>query len=398
MNHPKGKPWSRTTRYVSFALVVAAIIWFLWVIRGMIGPLVIACLLAYVLNPIVAYVNSWSKLPRKWVVTLVYVLIIGTLTILTITFAPVTVEQTQGLTDELQIVQQQLIVALNQQAQNIGVDVTFDEMFGDLENLLSSSLSPDQVLRVLQASSQNLAWILIILVTTFYLLQDWHRLREWIIDKAPDDYRADVRRLYGEIKDTWQAYLWGQLTLMTIIGILSGIGAAAVGLQGSAVILGILAGVLDVIPSAGPAVAMAIATAVAWFQGPPDYLQLSNLWFMLLVLSIFAAIQTIENIWLRPRIMGHSLRLHPGVVFVAVMGSLALGGILIALLIIPVIGTLGIIGSYLRARIFGQEPWPEDKQLEQANSLLQSEPENTVIEHPVEVAAQVHPLPEEMTQ
>ncbi|MCB0033058.1 MAG: AI-2E family transporter [Anaerolineales bacterium] len=397
MNHPKGKPWSRTTRYVSFALVVAAIIWFLWVIRGMIGPLVIACLLAYVLNPIIAYVNSWSKLPRKWVVTLVYILIIGTLTVLAITFAPVTVEQTQGLTDELQIVQEQLIVTLNQQAQNIGIDVTFDEMFGDLENLLSSSLSPDQVMRVLQASSQNLAWILIILVTTFYLLQDWHRLREWIIDKAPGDYRADVRRLYGEIKDTWQAYLWGQLTLMLIIGILSGIGAAAVGLQGSAVVLGLLAGVLDVIPSAGPAVAMAIATAVAWFQGPPDYLQLSNLWFMLLVLSIFAAIQTIENIWLRPRIMGHSLRLHPGVVFVAVMGSLALGGILIALLIIPVIGTLGIIGSYLRARIFGLEPWPEDAQLEQANNLLQAESENSAVEHSVEVAAQVHPQPEEMT-
>lgn len=397
MNHPKGKPWSRTTRYVSFALVVAAIIWFLWVIRGMIGPLVIACLLAYVLNPIVAYVNSWSKLPRKWVVTLVYILIIGTLTILAVTFAPVTVEQTQGLTDELQIVQQQLILALNEQAQNIGVDITFNEMFGDLENLLSSSLSPDQVLRVLQASSQNLAWILIILVTTFYLLQDWHRLREWIIDTAPDDYRSDVRRLYGEIKDTWQAYLWGQLTLMLIIGILSGIGAAAVGLQGSAVILGILAGVLDVIPSAGPAVAMAIATAVAWFQGPPDYLQLSNLWFMLLVLGVFAAIQTIENIWLRPRIMGHSLRLHPGVVFVAVMGSLALGGILIALLIIPVIGTLGIIGGYLRARIFGLEPWPEDEQLEQANNLLQSESENGVVEQSVEVATQVHPQPEEMT-
>lgn len=395
MNHPQGKPWSRTTRYISFTLVIAAIVWFLWVIRGMVGPLAIACLLAYVLNPIVAYVNNLSKLPRQWVVTLVYIIIIGTLGILAFTFAPVIVEQTQGLTEELQIVQTQLIQALNQQARRLGFAITFNQMFGDLENLLSSSLRPDQVLRVLQASSQNLAWILIILVTTFYLLQDWHRLREWIIDKAPDDYRADVRRIYGEIKDTWQAYLWGQLILMLIIGVLSGVGAAAVGLQG-AVVLGLLAGVLDVIPSAGPAVAMAIASAVAWFQGPPAHLQLSNFWFMLLVLGIFAAIQTVENIWLRPRIMGHSLRLHPGVVFVAVMGSLALGGILIALLIIPVVGTLGIIGSYLRARIFGLDPWPEDRLVESLANTAAPLIDQQSPDRPLEVTTPVHHQPEEI--
>lgn len=352
--------WTRTTRYITFFIVLAFLIWLLWIIRDMLAALVIAGLLAYVLNPIVEQVNRWSKLPRKWVVTLVYIILIGAITIVTITFAPVAVSQAQGLTAELDVIQAELVNSLKTQSAQFGVNINVDQLAVDFETLLSSSLSTDQIFRFLQATSQNFVWILIILVTTFYLLQDWHKLREWLISNAPDPYQADVRRLYGEIQETWQAYLWGQLILMLIIGILSGIGSAAVGLQSSAIILGLLAGVLDVIPSAGPAVAMAIATAVAWFQGPPDYLQMSDLWFMVLVLSIFAAIQTIENIWLRPRIMGQTLRLHPGVVFVAVMGSLAIGGILIALLIIPVIGTLSIIGSYLRARIFDLDPWPND--------------------------------------
>jgi predicted PurR-regulated permease PerM len=159
---------------------------------------------------------------------------------------------------------------------------------------------------------------------------------------------------------------------MFVIGILSGVGAAAVGLSSTAVALGLLAGLLDIIPSAGPAVAMVIATAVAWFQGPPDYIHLSNFWFAMLLLGIFTAIQTIENIWLRPRIMGHSLKMHPGVVFVAVMGALAIGGILVALVIIPTIGTLSILGYYFRARIFGMDPW-SDPHMQAAVEMVQSE-------------------------
>lgn len=364
--------WSRTTRYIVFFLMLGGFLWFMWLIQELIAPLVIAGLLAFVLNPMVAYVNRFSKLPRQWVVALVYILIIGTLAVLTVTFAPVAVEQAQGLTAELQIVQDELILSLNQQADNFDLEIDFDQFGEDLETLFGSSLSTDQIFRFLQATSQNLVWILIILVSTFYLLLDWHRLREWLIDLAPTPYRSDARRLYGQIKETWQAYLWGQIILMFIIGILSGLGSAAVGLSSTAVALGLLAGLLDIIPSAGPAVAMAIATAVAWFQGPPDYINLSNFWFAMLLLAIFTAIQTIENIWLRPRIMGHSLKMHPGVVFVAVMGALAIGGILVALVIIPTIGTLSILGYYFRARIFGLDPW-SDHHMQAAVEMVQYE-------------------------
>jgi predicted PurR-regulated permease PerM len=369
---PPMETWSRTTRYIVFLLMLVGFLWFMWLIQELIAPLVIAGLLAFVLNPIVAYVNKFSKLPRQWVVTLVYVIIIGTLTVLTITFAPIAVEQAQGLTAELQIVQDELLSSFDEQAQSFGFNLNLEGFSTDFEALLATSLSTDQIFRFLQATSQNLVWILVILVSTFYLLQDWHRLREWLIDLAPPMYGGDARRLYGQIKETWQAYLWGQIILMFIIGILSGVGAAAVGLSSTAVALGLLAGLLDIIPSAGPAVAMVIATAVAWFQGPPEYINLSNFWFAMLLLGIFTAIQTIENIWLRPRIMGHSLKMHPGVVFVAVMGALAIGGILVALVIIPTIGTLSILGYYFRARIFGMDPW-SDPHMQAATEMVQYE-------------------------
>jgi predicted PurR-regulated permease PerM len=144
---------------------------------------------------------------------------------------------------------------------------------------------------------------------------------------------------------------------MLLVGVLTGLGAAAVGLRRAAA-LGLLAGALDLIPSLGPMAATVTAAAIAWFEGSA-HLRLSNAEVTVLVVVLYVAIQLLEEVWLRPRIMGQSLRLHPGLVFVAVVGALALGGALIALIIVPLLGSAGVVGRYLHRQILGLEPWPE---------------------------------------
>ena len=198
----------------------------------------------------------------------------------------------------------------------------------------------------------------IILIVTFYLLLDWDKLREWMIRLAPPNYQPDARRLYGRIKDIWQAYLRGQLTLMVVIGILTGVSLAVVGMPGAAA-LGLLTGILDAILSVGPVVAMIIAAIVAWFQGS-TYLMIDNLWFVVIILGIYGLIQGLENVWLRPRVMGRQLNMHPAIVFLGIIAALTLVGAVGALIVLPVMGTVGVLGSYLRCRILGLDPFPED--------------------------------------
>ena len=207
------------------------------------------------------------------------------------------------------------------------------------------------------AATTNLAWIMVILVTTYHLLQDWERLREWLIHLVPAGHQSDVRRLYEEIKTVWQAHLRSQLRLMLLVGVLVGLGSAAIGLR-HALLLGLLAGGLDLIPSLGPIVAMAVAIGVAWFEGSV-YLPLSKGWFAIVVIVLYTLVQQVENIWLQPRIMGRRLRLHPGLVFIAVTGALALGGTVVALIIVPLLATAGVVGRYVHHRMLGLEPWPE---------------------------------------
>ena len=234
---------------------------------------------------------------------------------------------------------------------SIPIEAFFADIGADFGNFLKS----DRIFRIIQGTSANLVWVLIAIIASFYLLRDWEKLREWLFGLAPEHLESDLRHLHLEIKGIWQTYLRGQLLIMTIIGIFSGIGAALVGVPG-ALILGFLAGTLALIPSLGPAIATTIAGIVAWTQGS-QYLEISNLTAMLLIVIIFLAIQFIEGFWLTPQIMGRRLNLHPGVVLIAVVSTLFTLGALMALIIIPLIGSLELIFRYTRRKRAGLDPW-----------------------------------------
>lgn len=353
------RSWSKTTRYFVLALSLAAIVWFISAANGLVGPLVIAALLAYVLNPLVNLVNNSTKLPRTWVVLLVYLLSIAALVTTAIIFIPLVPDQLTLFLQELQEIQQELEASLPQSIGFGGFEISLTNLL-QVPQVSTNLFQPDTdiIITAVQSATTNLGWVLVILVTTYYLLKDWPLFREWILGWAPDEYQYDAQRLYFEIRDVWQRYLRGQLRLMLFVGILTWLGSAAIGLPG-AIAFGILAGLFDVVLSVGPAIVMGVAALVALYSGSLLYPNMNNVVFMLLVFAVYGGIQTVENIWLRPRIMGQQLKIHPAVLFVAVIGSLALGGVVVALIIIPVIGSVGILGRYTYSKILDIHPWPD---------------------------------------
>jgi predicted PurR-regulated permease PerM len=349
--------WSRTTRYLALIIVLTSLIWLLLAVRALIGPLVIAALLAYVLNPAVTLITTRTKLSHRLSVSLVYILFLATLAVISFLFVPVVVNQAKRLSLELQNIEIQLEDAWASPVTFLGFDLSLDELLAELQGISTPLLRSERIFKVLKATTTNLAWVLVIVVIPYYLLQDWEHLREWLIRLAPEAYQPDVRRLYQELKAVWRAYLRGQLLLMLVVGVLTSLGSAAVGLPG-AVVLGLLAGLLDLIPSLGPTATMVVAALVGWFEGS-TYLPLSNALFTVVVVALYTLVQLVENVWLQPRIMGRSLRLHPGLVFVAVVGALALAGALVALIIVPLIGSAVVVGRYVHRRMLALEPWPK---------------------------------------
>jgi predicted PurR-regulated permease PerM len=147
------------------------------------------------------------------------------------------------------------------------------------------------------------------------------------------------------------------LILMIVMGLAVGTTMALIGLP-NAWLIGVLFGVLEVIPNLGPLVASVPAVLIAYFQGS-SVLNISNGWFAVLVIGINIVLQQLENHYLVPRIMGHSLNLHPVVVLIAAVIGARFAGILGILLAAPTVATLRILIEYTYHRLLDMPPFPD---------------------------------------
>lgn len=350
------KPWSRSTRYLVLILVLILFGWFLYEAKALLGPLAISALLAFVLNPAVSFVHERTKLARAIVVLLVYLVSLVVLGVIGFVVVQVISEQTTRLVLEIQAILIQIQnTYLNRPITIFNFQIQPGSLIPETAGGPTDLISADLIVQAFQATTTNIGWVLVVIITTYYLLLDWNRLREWVFKWLPDVYESDGRRLYEEIKRVWRRYFRGQLRLSLIVGFLTALSGLVIGLPG-ALTFGIMAAVFDVLLSVGPAIVIAIAAAVALYTGSAT-LEISNLLFAILVLSLFSLIQMIENIWLRPRIMSSTLNIHPAIVFIAIIASLSLAGVLTALVIVPAIASVAVIAKYIYFRMFEMDPW-----------------------------------------
>ena len=212
-------------------------------------------------------------------------------------------------------------------------------------------------MQILQSTSRGFLWFLIIVVTTYHLMTEWDKLREWLIRLAPDTYQKDIRQLYLEIRAIWMGYLAGQVRLMIILMIIYSVAWSAIGLPG-AILFGILAGILNLIPELGPGATAVIAVLVALLEGS-NFLPITNGWFALLTGGIYLILNNFKTIFLQPRVLGKSVSLHEGVVFVASIAAIMLQGILGVLIVLPLLSSAVIIGRYVRRKLLGLNPFED---------------------------------------
>lgn len=351
------RPWSTTARAVVIVILLGLFAVFLYEIRPLISPLILAGLLAYTLNLAVRYINRRTPLSRKWAANLLYFLLIALIIATPGTLVPIVVSQWQTLSEQLQVVSQQLQEFFASPLVIAGLELPLEQILGELTAVSTDFSSAfEGALAVVETTSLNLIRLVIIIVTGYYLLLDWPGLRDWLLRLLPEIDRPDAARVIDEVDQVWRAYMQGTLALGFIVGVFFIIVGYAVGLPG-AVAVGIATGILSMIPEVGPWIAGVIAVLIAYFAGS-NFLPISNLWFAVLIAGIYLVVMQVKSIWLRPRVMRRFMHMNTGLVFLAIIAAALLQGILGALVVLPILATLGVIGRYLRARLLDLDPWP----------------------------------------
>jgi len=159
----------------------------------------------------------------------------------------------------------------------------------------------------------------------------------------------------------WNSFMRGELTLMLVVGTCVWVGNWLIGTP-YAFALGVLAGLLEVIPSLGPLLAWIPAVFLALVFGSTRFIGMDPLVFALLVSLLYGLIQGLENQVLVPQILGDAVHLPPVVVLIGVVIFGDLFGILGILIATPTIATLAEVFDYLYGKILeGPPPPPDDE-------------------------------------
>jgi predicted PurR-regulated permease PerM len=191
-------------------------------------------------------------------------------------------------------------------------------------------------------------------LASIYISLDAHIYRSAFLNALPATYQPEISTLLARIERLWNAFFHGELILMLVVGAITTIGLAALGVPG-ALYLGIIAGLLEIIPTLGPFIATVPAVIVALIYGPA-YLPLSNLAFAGVVILFYILVQQVEDKLIVPRVLGSALDLPPLIVITGILVGASVGGILGALLATPVIATGRVVLYYIYCKLQDQKP------------------------------------------
>ena len=368
-------PWGRTTKSVVAIITLLFLVLLTYRFQSLIAQLVIAVILAYLLNPIINFVDGRTSLKRSTVILLAYLLVAAAFIWALISLGVAAYQQVSALIDEVPLlidrmtdIFQQLItrtepIHIIGSLQIDPIIIPWDSITNQIVGMVEPALSQSGAF-VGQAATTVVGLIgqfFFIFVISIYVAIEIPKLGGYVGDFAQTPgYRHDAERLTREFGRVWSAYLRGQVILGLVIGFLVWLGLRILGVQ-NALALGILSGLLEFIPVLGPVIGAGAAVAVALVQ-PDNYFALAGWQYALVVLGLMFLIQQLENNLLVPRIVGDALDLHPLLVMMAVFMGGTIAGILGAILAAPLVATLKLVGVYAWRKMFDMHPFPKSEE------------------------------------
>lgn len=314
-------------------------------------PGVLAIIAYYLLRPSMKFLERW--IPRIWTILILFLIVIGLITLLVLLVLPFLRDQFTNLIHEFPVYFLSLLESVVTFLNNSRFNELFEKFNFDYDAVLTEFTS--NAVTTVRETFTNIAsgvatgitgfvstvtGIVLSLVTVpfilFYLLYEGEKFPKFILRIFPPRMRKEVDSVMGEMDNQISSYIQGQLLVSFCIGVLMTIGFLIIGLD-YAFLLGFLAMITSVVPYLGPAIAITPALVIAIVDSP----------FMLIKLIIvWTIVQLIEGKFITPNIMGSSLSIHPITIIFVLLTAGSLFGVAGVVLGIPGYAILKVLVSH----------------------------------------------------
>jgi predicted PurR-regulated permease PerM len=367
---PTSPRWSSTLKLIVGLTLVAVLAILIINFRTIIGPLLLAFILAYLLYPVADWLSKKLHFPWKLGVGLMYLLILLVLVGL-LTWGGITlVDQAQSLVQFLEKTVIELpdrLARLGDQPLVIG-PFTFQTKTLDLGGVwqqISGMVQPalsrigSLLGSVASGAMVMIGWMLFVLMISYFILNETGGVPGKLIELSVPGYQEDIRQFGKALTRVWDAFLRGQLLVMSITVIVYTVLFTILGVK-YAFWLALIAGLARLVPYAGPVVAWSAYGLVSYFQGYALF-GLEPIIYALLVVGIAWVTDLLLDNFVATRIMADVLQVHPAAVMVAAIVGASFLGVIGILLAAPVLATILLGMDYVLSKLFDQDPWSRIK-------------------------------------
>jgi predicted PurR-regulated permease PerM len=344
----RSEVWRWVARGAGLAVGVLAILTIAMVLQASTGVLVlvlISLLLAAALDPVVDWVRRRSPFSRAGTVLGVYVIFTILVALLLLLVVPAAIDELTELSERAPALLNDFrstIEGLEPEALRTALMRMVDAAEQTLE-ASPTEVGPDPEI-IVQAgltAAEAVISVITVLSLTFFWLIGRETMQRFTMALLPADQRAGVREAWNIAEARLGLWVRGQVTLMVSIGVVTTVAYFLLGLE-NALVLGVIAGIAEIIPIVGPAIGAIPALISALVTGGPE--------LALLVAVVYVVIQTVEGNVLVPMVMKNAVGLPPFLVIVALLVGAAVGGLTGALLSIPIAAVIVVVLERVQAR------------------------------------------------
>ncbi len=357
-DQPHIRRWDATTKVVIAVILIVLAGLALYLFRVVIVPLIIGAIMAYVLTPLVRAAHQKLRMPWGLATAIIYLVLLAVVIPLPASLIPWAVARIGFLRHELINFMRYLDTISTTTVQVLGFEVIVGDIVNEVTSQLTTALTSvaPQSLTLVFSAAETVLLVIFTFLIGFYLTRDAEGFRSWASGLIPPAYRDDARGLIKEIDTIWSAFFRGQVILALVVTVLLTGVSAVLGLP-QPLLMGVLGGLMEFLPSVGHAVWLVTAGILALVEGSST-LPVSNVVFLLIVIGVHIAYTQFDLNYLIPRIIGQQVHLHPMVVILGIIVGASVGGVLGVALAAPTIASLRVVGRYVYARLFDMDPFP----------------------------------------
>jgi predicted PurR-regulated permease PerM len=311
---------------ILFVFAVALALYVAWLIRGVLALLYVSALFAVVLSPIVRAttrirIGRWKPFHGSMAILILLLAVAGAFAVFGFFALPPVINDLQALTGELPTRVPAILAKVREIPYADRLDAA--DVISWIQRWLSGGA--EYLLLSFSAWAGALVEVIAGFVLTLYFILEGDGAYRWFLSFVPAQPRQRLDATLRRAAVRMEKWLVGQLSLMLILGAVSTVVFLSLGVR-YAYVLGVVTGLLNLIPVLGAAVSLVLALLVAAIDS----------WGRVLGVAIFFVLYLqIENSWLIPRIMRSRVQLPALAIFVALLLGSALGGIAGAMVAIP---------------------------------------------------------------